>query len=44
VQGLTLVTRNVADIERTGVAFINPFQAIADENQRKPKIGDNLGG
>jgi toxin FitB len=43
-QGLTLVTRNVADIERTGVAFINPFQAIADENQRKPKIGDNLGG
>ena len=25
VHGLTLVTRNVADIDRTGVVFLNPF-------------------
>ena len=27
VHRLTLVTRNVADVARTGVAFINPFDA-----------------
>lgn len=27
VVGLTLVTRNVADIERTGVQLLNPFEA-----------------
>jgi toxin FitB len=26
VHGLTLVTRNVADVERTGVRFVNPFK------------------
>ncbi|QAY69143.1 type II toxin-antitoxin system VapC family toxin [Xylanimonas protaetiae] len=26
VHGLTLVTRNVADVERTGVAVVNPFE------------------
>jgi len=25
VAGLTLATRNVADVERTGVACVNPF-------------------
>jgi predicted nucleic acid-binding protein len=25
VAGLTLVTRNVADVERTGVALLDPF-------------------
>jgi toxin FitB len=25
VQGLTLVTRNTADVERTGVSLLNPF-------------------
>jgi hypothetical protein len=25
VTGLTLATRNIADIERTGVDFVNPF-------------------
>ena len=28
VHGLTLVTRNVADVRRTGVLFKNPFLAI----------------
>jgi hypothetical protein len=32
VHGLTLVTRNVADIERTGVAFINPFKGEKSES------------
>jgi predicted nucleic acid-binding protein len=27
MHGLTLVTRNVRDVERTGVAFVNPFDA-----------------
>lgn len=27
VHGLTLVTRNVAEVERTGVTFVNPFEA-----------------
>jgi toxin FitB len=27
VVGLTLVTRNVADVERTGVELLNPFRA-----------------
>lgn len=27
VQGLVLVTRNIQDMERTGVAFLNPFSA-----------------
>jgi predicted nucleic acid-binding protein len=27
VHGLTLVTRNVADIARTGVSLLNPFAA-----------------
>ncbi|ACZ31927.1 PilT protein domain protein [Xylanimonas cellulosilytica DSM 15894] len=27
VHGLTLVTRNVADVERAGVAYVNPFEA-----------------
>jgi toxin FitB len=27
VHGLTLVTRNVADVSRTGVAYLNPFEA-----------------
>jgi predicted nucleic acid-binding protein len=27
VHGLTLVTRNVDDIRRTGVAFVDPFEA-----------------
>ncbi len=26
VKGLTLATRNVSDIESTGVSFINPFE------------------
>jgi hypothetical protein len=26
VHGLTLVTRNTADIERTGVGLLNPFE------------------
>lgn len=30
VQGLTLATRNIADVERTGVSCINPFAASAD--------------
>ena len=29
VYGLTLATRNVKDIERTGARFINPFEASA---------------
>jgi predicted nucleic acid-binding protein len=32
VHGLTLVTRNVADIERTGVAFTNPFKGEKSES------------
>lgn len=27
VHGLTLVTRNVQDVERTGVPCLNPFEA-----------------
>jgi predicted nucleic acid-binding protein len=27
VRGLTLVTRNIADVSRTGVALLNPFEA-----------------
>jgi predicted nucleic acid-binding protein len=27
LRGLTLVTRNVADIARTGVDFFNPWQS-----------------
>ena len=27
VNGLTMATRNVADVERTGVKFVNPFGA-----------------
>jgi toxin FitB len=27
VYGLTLVTRNIADVSRTGVSFFNPFSA-----------------
>ncbi len=26
VHGLTLVTRNVADVQRTGVSILNPFE------------------
>lgn len=29
VHGLTLVTRNVDDVRRTGVPFLNPFQKEA---------------
>lgn len=29
VHGLTLVTRNVKDVERTGVALLNPFNPLA---------------
>jgi len=32
VHGLTLVTRNVADFEATGVALLNPWQFQAGEN------------
>ncbi len=34
VNGLTLATRNVSDVERTGVSFVNPFEPIA----RKPGL------
>jgi predicted nucleic acid-binding protein len=27
VHGLTLVTRNVRDVDWTGVSYLNPFQA-----------------
>jgi predicted nucleic acid-binding protein len=27
IYGLTVVTRNVADIARTGVSFLDPFSA-----------------
>jgi hypothetical protein len=29
VHGLTLVTRNVDDVRRTGVPFLNPFEEEA---------------
>ena len=29
VHGLTLVTRNVDDVRRTGVLFLNPFEEEA---------------
>ena len=29
VKGLTLATRNVSDVESTGVSFVNPFQPRA---------------
>lgn len=29
VNGLTLATRNVSDVERTGVSFVNPFEPSA---------------
>lgn len=34
VHGWTLVTRNVADLRRTGVATINPFTRPADSQTR----------
>ena len=31
VHGLTLVTRNIADVERTGVMLLDPFSPLKDE-------------
>ncbi|MCP4664072.1 MAG: type II toxin-antitoxin system VapC family toxin [bacterium] len=41
VEGLTVVTRNVKDVTRTGVACLNPFTATGDEGHRRDAtVGD----
>jgi predicted nucleic acid-binding protein len=37
VRGLTLVTRNTADIARTGVAFLDPFAGPVGGSYRPPR-------
>jgi len=34
VHGLTLVTRNIADVARTGVPLVNPFGSVSDRQRR----------
>ena len=39
VHGMTLVTRNVADFEPTGVALIDPWQKTASRTRRRSHSG-----